>query len=247
MEGTLEQNIYIASEHLHITMIVHLMKLWQVQMCLDGKQTYLGSFDSEIQAAHAYDVYALKVHKVLNFPCEAAERDDSDAPTITRKVKCASKSPVSNAADSYESGGFQSSQPCKRKKIKLRSYVPNHDPLSSLRSMADTRPSSDDFETHTEAVQCRTFQHHHPAAALGCHQPGLPELKCSICWRAKRCVSVSPCNHMHLIMCEPCAMEISLESHVECPICGAPVALAVSRSMSNRIALLVVGEQSGRT
>jgi hypothetical protein len=205
----------------------------------------LGSFDSEIQAARAYDVYALKELKSLNFPCEAAERNDSDAPTIARKVRSAASFSASKAVDSDESGGMQSPQPSKRKKkIKMvPSNTPIRNPTSSFRLMPETSQTVNDLMRHAAALQSRNFLYHYPAATMGLHQSVFPQLAaCTVCWRAKRFLSVSPCDHMNLAMCGPCAMEMSLESHVECPICGAPVALAVSRSMSNAVQLMGVGQ-----
>ena len=52
---------------------IERLKKWRAQIRINKKREHIGVFSDEVEAAKAYDVYALKYHKefaVLNFPDE---------------------------------------------------------------------------------------------------------------------------------------------------------------------------------
>jgi hypothetical protein len=64
----------------------HSMNRWRARILVNGKRIYLGSFNSELEAAKAYDLAAKKHHgqfATLNFPRLATE--DTEATMDDRR------------------------------------------------------------------------------------------------------------------------------------------------------------------
>mmetsp|Transcript_6889 Transcript_6889/g.11457 ORF Transcript_6889/g.11457 Transcript_6889/m.11457 type:complete len:293 (+) Transcript_6889:67-945(+) len=47
---------------------------WKAQITIDGKQTYLGLFESEVEAAFAYDEHASQMGKPVNFATQEGQK-----------------------------------------------------------------------------------------------------------------------------------------------------------------------------